>query len=31
MGGTLIESFMRYGADIIRDDHKGVITLLEAK
>lgn len=31
LGGTIIESFVRFGADIIRDDQRGVITLLEAK
>jgi hypothetical protein len=31
LGGTIIESFVRFGADIVRDDLKGVITLLEAK
>lgn len=31
LGGTIIESFCRYGADIIRDDQKGVISLLEEK
>lgn len=31
LGGTIIESWMRYGADIIRDDQRGVIALLEAK
>lgn len=31
LGGTIIESFTRYGADIIRDDQKGVIALLEDK
>ena len=31
LGGTIIESFIRYGADIIRDDQKGVIALLEDK
>lgn len=31
LGGTIIESFTRFGADIIRDDQKGVIALLEDK
>ena len=31
LGGTIIETFTRYGADIIRDDQKGVIALLEDK
>lgn len=31
LGGTIIESFCRFGADIIRDDQKGVIALLEDK
>lgn len=31
LGGTIIESFVRFGADIIRDDQKGVIALLEDK
>lgn len=31
LGGTIIESFTRYGADIIRNDQKGVIALLEDK
>lgn len=31
LGGTILESFMRYGADIVRDDQKGVIALLEDK
>lgn len=31
MGGTIIECFTRFGADIVRDDQKGVITLLEDK
>lgn len=31
LGGTIIESKMRYGADILREDQKGVIALLEAK
>lgn len=31
LGGTIIESFARFGADIIRDDQKGVIALLEDK
>lgn len=31
MGGTIIECFTRFGADIIRDDQKGVIALLEDK
>ena len=31
LGGTSIESFTRYGADIIRDVQKGVIALLEDK
>lgn len=31
LGGTIIESWTRYGADIIRSDQKGVIALLEAK
>lgn len=30
LGGTIIESFVRFGADIIRSDQKGVIALLEA-
>lgn len=30
LGGTIIESFTRFGADIVRDDQKGVIALLEA-
>jgi len=31
LGGTIIESWARFGADIIRDDQKGVIALLETK
>ena len=31
LGGTIIESYTRFGADIIRDDQKGVIVLLEDK
>ena len=31
LGGTIIESFTRFGADIIRDDQKGVVALLEDK
>jgi len=31
LGGTIIESWTRFGADIIRDDQKGVIALLESK
>lgn len=31
LGGTIIESFTRFGADIIRADQKGVIALLEDK
>lgn len=31
LGGTIIESFVRCGADILRDDQKGVIALLEDK
>lgn len=30
LGGTIIEAFTRFGADIIRDDQKGVIAMLEA-
>lgn len=31
LGATIIEAFTRFGADIIRDDQKGVIALLEDK
>lgn len=31
LGGTILECFTRFGADIIRDDQKGVIALLEDK
>ena len=31
LGGTIIESWVRFGADILRDDQRGVIALLEAK
>lgn len=31
LGGTIIECFTRFGADIVRDDQKGVIALLEDK
>lgn len=31
LGGTILESFTRFGADIVRDDQKGVIVLLEDK
>ena len=31
LGGTLMSCWMRHGADILRDDQKGVIALLEAK
>lgn len=31
LGGTILECFTRFGADIIREDQKGVITLLEDK
>jgi len=31
LGGTIIEAFCRFGADILRDDQKGVIVLLEDK
>lgn len=31
LGGTIIESYTRFGADILRDDQKGVIALLEDK
>lgn len=31
LGGTIIETWCRFGADIIRDDQKGVIALLEDK
>ena len=31
LGGTLMSCWMRLGADILRDDQKGVIALLEAK
>lgn len=30
LGGTVIESWKRYGADKVRDDERGIITLLEA-
>lgn len=31
LGGTILEAFTRFGADIVRDDQKGVIALLEDK
>lgn len=31
MGGTILEAFTRFAADIVRDDQKGVIALLEDK
>lgn len=31
LGGTIIESWVRFGADILREDQRGVIALLEAK
>lgn len=31
LGGTLMSCWMRHGADILRDDQKGVIALLEDK
>lgn len=31
LGATILESFTRFGADIIRDDQKGVIAVLEDK
>lgn len=31
MGGTILETFTRFAADIIREDQKGVIALLEGK
>lgn len=30
LGGTIIESWVRFGADIVRDDQKGVIAMLES-
>lgn len=31
LGGTILEAFTRFGADIVRDDQKGVIAVLEDK
>lgn len=30
LSGTIVESWMRYGADKVRDDERGILTILEA-